>query len=72
MENFLVNLVDLLDEKPGVNVDENTVFRDLPGWDSLVSLSLIVMISDNYGKSIDGETIRNCNTIRELYEVVNG
>jgi acyl carrier protein len=72
MENFVVNLVDLLDEKPGVNVDENTVFKDLPGWDSLVSLSLIVMVSDDYGKSIDGGTIRSCNTIRELYEAVNG
>ena len=72
MENFVVNLVDLLDEKPGVHVDENTVFKELPGWDSLVSLSLIVMVSNDYGKSIDGETIRRCNTIRELYVAVNG
>ena len=72
MENFVVNLVDLLDEKPGVDVDENTVFKELPGWDSLVSLSLIVMVSNDYGKSIDGETIRRCNTIRELYVAVNG
>ena len=72
MENFVVNLVDLLDEKPGIDVDKNTVFKELPGWDSLVSLSLIVMVSNDYGKSIDGETIRRCNTIRELYEAVNG
>lgn len=72
MENFVSNLIELLDEKPSVNVDENTVFKDLPGWDSLVSLSLIVMVSNSYGKSIDGETIRSCHTIRELYDAVNG
>ena len=71
MENFVANLVDLLDEKPDFTVDENTVFKDLPGWDSLVSLSLIVMVSDDYNKSIDGETIRSCNTIRDLFEAVN-
>lgn len=72
MEHFVRKLVDLLDEKPFLDVDENTVFKDLPGWDSLVSLSLIVMVSNDYGKSIDGEAIRNCNTIRELYEAING
>jgi len=72
MENFVVNLVSLLDETPEVDVDESTVFKELPGWDSLVSLSLIVMVSNDYGKSIDGETIRRCDTIRELYQAVNG
>ena len=72
MENFVVNLVSLLDETPEVDVDESTVFKELQGWDSLVSLSLIVMVSNDYGKSIDGETIRRCDTIRELYEAVNG
>lgn len=71
MENFVANIVDLLEEKPEFDVNENTVFKDLPGWDSLVSISLIVMVSDEYGISINGETIRSCKTIRDLFEAVN-
>ena len=71
MEQFITDVVELFDEKPDFEINENTIFKDLSGWDSLVSLSLIVMVSDNYEKSIDGETIINCITIRDLFEVVN-
>jgi len=72
MEQFITDVVELFDEKPDFEINENTIFKDLSGWDSLVSLSLIVMVSNDYGKSIDGETIRRCDTIRELYQAVNG
>tara|TARA_B110000444_G_scaffold256260_1_gene292247 strand:+ start:617 stop:835 length:219 start_codon:yes stop_codon:yes gene_type:complete len=71
MEQFITDVVELFDEKPDFEINENTIFKDLSGWDSLVSLSLIVMVLNNYEKSIDGETIRNCITIRDLFEVVN-
>ncbi len=71
MDKFIENLIELLDEKPQFEIDPDTVFKELPGWDSLVALSLIVMISNNYGKSINGEVIRNCVTIQDLFEVVN-
>jgi acyl carrier protein len=71
VDKFIENLIELLDEKPQFEIDPDTVFKELPGWDSLVALSLIVMISNNYGKSINGEVIRNCVTIQDLFEVVN-
>lgn len=71
MEQFINDVVELFDKKPDIQIDENTIFKDLIDWDSLTSLSLIVMVSNNYGKSIDGETIRNCVTIRDLFEIVN-
>lgn len=71
MENFLNEFTELFDEKPAIKLEENTVFKELPGWDSLVALSLIVSISNSYGKSIDGEIIRNCVTLRDLFEVIN-
>lgn len=71
MENFIASLLELFDERPSIKVDQNTVFKEMPGWDSLVALSLIVMVSNNYGKSIDGEVVRNCITIGDLFEVVD-
>jgi acyl carrier protein len=71
MQNFINDLLELFDEKPSCEINGETIFKDIPGWDSLVALSLIVMISNNYGKSIDGEVIRNSHTIRELYDALN-
>ena len=71
MEKFIKDFIDLFDEKPDFEINQDTVFKEVPGWDSLVALSLIVMISNNYGKSIDGEIVRNYVSIRDLYEVVN-
>jgi acyl carrier protein len=71
MEQFIAEFTELFDEKPDFEINQNTIFKEVPGWDSLVALSLIVMVSNKYGKSIDGEIVRNCNTIRDLYEVAN-
>ena len=69
MENF-INELELFDEKPVTEVNADTIFKEIPGWDS-VALSLIIMILDNYGKSVDGEVIRTCVKIRDLFEVIN-
>jgi acyl carrier protein len=71
MEKFINNFLELFDEKPTIEVTEDTEFKEIPGWDSLVALSLIVMVSNNYGKSIDGEALRKCETVRDLFEVIN-
>ncbi len=72
MENFINEFSALFDEIPPFELRGETVFKDIPGWDSLVALSLIVMISNNYGKSIDGEIVRTSVTIRDLFKAING
>ena len=71
MKDFIAAFVEIFDEKPTIEITPETKFKDIPGWDSLVALSLIVMISNHYRKSIDGEIVRSKNTIRDLYEAVN-
>ena len=71
MKDFISNFIDIFDEKPNIEINEDTIFKEIPGWDSLVGLSLIVMVSNNYGKSIDGEVLRKCITIQDLYKVIN-
>ena len=71
METFINELIELLDEKPSIPVDANTEFQELSEWDSLVNLSLIIMVSETYGKSLDGEEIRKCVTISDLFDLIN-
>ena len=71
MKDFIIEFEKLFDEKPPVDLCAETEFKNLQGWDSIVSLGLIMLASDMFGKSIDGEVVNNCSTIRDLYDAFN-
>lgn len=58
-------------EDTDVNVFQpSTQFKDLEEWSSLVALSIIAMIDDEYEVVLKGEDIRNANTIEDLFNIV--
>ena len=50
--------------------NETTSYRDLEEWDSLLGLSIIGMINNNYGVKVTGEDIKDAGTIQRLFEIV--
>jgi len=70
MNKFIEEFIDLFPEPPSGLISELTDYKSLPEWDSLFALSMIVMISDNYGKSINGDIIKSLKTIGDLYNYV--
>lgn len=70
MDEFIDKFCDLFDEELNQEILGSTVFKDLSQWDSLVALSFIVMASNDYHKSIDGESIRSAKTVSDLFELV--
>ena len=71
IENFITlfkEQFDFMDDN--VVISEETAFRDLEDWDSLVALSVIAMIDENYSVSISGDDIRNSNSIKDLHDLV--
>ena len=49
-----------------------TKFKELDEWSSLIALSVIAMIDDEYDVQIKGDDVRNASTIKELFEIVKG
>ena len=47
-----------------------TDYRSLDEWGSLVALSIIAMVDDEFDKRITGADIRSCKTIEELYNLI--
>ena len=45
-------------------------FRELEEWSSLVALSVIAMVDEIYGVTINGEDMRNAQTVGDLFESV--
>ena len=52
------------------DVDAATVLSDLAGWDSLGRLSIVVLLHDEFSLAVDTKTLRACETIRDLMELV--
>ena len=47
-----------------------TRFRDIEEWSSLIGLSVIAMVDEEYDVTLKGDDIRNANTIEDLYNTV--
>lgn len=65
--NDFLSAVDFQDE---VNVDESTILRELPEWDSLAALGVIVMFDVEYNKTIIGDDLKKCESILDLYRLL--
>lgn len=69
INEFIDNLSDLFEE----NTEEllpSTKIRDIKGWNSLVALSVIAMIDEEYGVLLKGNDIMEVETIQELFDSV--
>lgn len=69
-EIFIKNFINQFDEKPNVEVTLQTKFRELDDWSSLVALSVMAMIDDEYDVQIKADEMRNAETIEDLIRVV--
>lgn len=70
IQEFINNFADQLDETTVDQLSADTRFRELPDWSSLVALTIIAMIDDEYDIVLKGEEMRAANTIGELFDIV--
>ena len=69
LEEFVAHFAAEFDETSADVFTPDTAFKDLEEWSSLTALSVISMIDEEMEKRITGADIRNCSTIRELFEL---
>lgn len=67
MLTFIENFLLAVDFQEPVNLTPETQLHDLPEWDSLAALGVIVMFDMEYGKSITGDQLQKISTIRDLF-----
>lgn len=71
IKDFILNFADQLDDTEAEVLTPETEFRELDDWSSLAALSIIAMIYEEYGVSIDNETFKNTKTIQALFDLIN-
>lgn len=47
-----------------------TQYKSLEEWSSLMALTIIAMVDEEYDVKVKGDDIRESSTIKELFEIV--
>ena len=47
-----------------------TVFKELDEWSSLIALSVIAMVDEEYDVTLKGNDVKSASTIEDLFNVV--
>lgn len=70
LNEFIANFAEQFDDTAPAEITADTVFKDLDDWSSMVALSLIAMIDAEYDVTINGNTIQDSATVKDLFDAV--
>lgn len=70
IDEFVELFAEQFDDTDVNEFTPNTVFHDLDEWSSLVGLSVIAMIDEEFDVVIKGDEMRSSVTIEDLYNIV--
>jgi len=70
LKDFIENFASQFDETDASVFNTETEFKTLQEWSSLIALSVLAMIDEEYDVSLKGDDIKNSKTIEDLYNVI--
>ena len=70
IDSFIDNFAAQFDDVARDQFTPDANFRSIPGWSSLVALSIIAMADEEYGVTLRGDDVKNATTIQDLFNAV--
>lgn len=70
LNKFVALFAEQFDDTPADAFSAGTDYKALDEWGSLVALSVISMVDEEFEKRITGADIKKCTTIEDLYNLV--
>ena len=70
LKDFIQNFADQFDDTDASEFKAETVFHELDEWSSLIALSIIAMVDEEYDVTIKGDEMRAAVTIEDLFNIV--
>lgn len=67
MEDFILKFKDQFDDIDPSLINPETKFRELDEWDSIMGLSVIGFIDDEYGVEFNADDMKECHTLGDIY-----
>ena len=70
LKEFIQNFADQFDETDASEITATTVFHDLDEYSSLIALSIIAMVDEEYDVALKGDDMKSANTVEDLFNIV--
>lgn len=70
LNDFISLFREQFDDTDVSTITQTTVFHDLDEWSSLTGMSIIALAKTQYGKTITGKEIRECETVEDLFNLI--
>lgn len=70
LKDFIENFANQFDETDPAEITAATEFKALEEYSSLIALSLIAMVDEEYEVTLKGDDIRTSTTVEDLFNLV--
>lgn len=70
LTEFVELFAEQFDDTDASEITATTIFHDLDEWSSLVGLSVIAMVDEEFDVTLKGDDIRGSVTVEDLYNKV--
>ena len=70
LKDFVANFAEQFEETDASEITATTEFKNLDEWSSLIALSIIAMVDEEYDVALKGADVRDSNTVEDLFNLV--
>lgn len=70
LEEFVALFAEQFDDTDPSEITAKTEFRNLDEWSSLIGLSVIAMVDEEFDIALKGDDVKNSVTVEDLYNRV--
>lgn len=70
LNDFITKFAEQFDETDASEIQADTYYQELDEWSSLTAMAIIAFVKTEYGKAITGKEIRSCDTVEDLYNLL--
>lgn len=70
LDEFVALFAEQFDDTDASEITATTVFHDLDEWSSLIGLSVIAMVDEEFDVALKGDDVISSVTVEDLYNKV--
>ena len=70
LQEFVELFAEQFDDTDASEIQANTQFHKLDEWSSLIGLSVIAMVDEEFDVALKGDDVKNSVTVEDLYKTV--
>ena len=70
LNEFVAHFAEQFEDTNASVFTPETKFREIEEWSSLLALSIIAMVDEEYDVALKGNEMKAANTIQELFDIV--